>query len=293
MSAVELLQDVAAWWRALGLSQFEKGAVKVALVTTALFVIVWAIERACGTRGDHYRSRSFGHDLAFWCYYRLGIHDALFVTWMMVALEPLVAPIALESASQLPFLAQALLYLLVGDFVAYWVHRAEHRFPWMWAFHTTHHSQTKLTFATTARFHPVEMIYHTLLAYLPLRLLGVQPAAWLPMYLFLQLYTAVQHTQIPWRLGPFYRVIATPSFHAYHHSADPAHHDHNFGTLFSLWDHLFGTAIPRDAAAPQRFGLGGEAPSFAGTLLNPFRMLRRHRRSAPAPSADAADPGLP
>jgi sterol desaturase/sphingolipid hydroxylase (fatty acid hydroxylase superfamily) len=278
---IEAGRQVREAWDALGLAPFEKGLVKVGLLTLGLFALVWAIERASGTRTAHYRSRAFLHDLAFWFYYRLGLHDLLFMSAIVLALEPLVAPHALDLMVGRPFVLQALAYIVVGDFIAYWVHRAEHRYAWMWAFHTTHHSQAQLTFATTARFHPVEMIYHTLLAYLPLRLLGVQPMVWLPMFLAMQVFTAVQHTQIPWRLGPFYRLLATPGFHAYHHSADPAHHDRNFGNMLSLWDHLFGTAVAADAPRPVRFGLGGTPPATLGAiLLQPFRLLLR-RGDAP------------
>jgi sterol desaturase/sphingolipid hydroxylase (fatty acid hydroxylase superfamily) len=280
MNPGEALQRLREAWAALGLAPYQKSLVAVVLLTLGLFVLFWAVERACGTRTANYRRRGFAHDLTFWFYYRAGLHDLLFVGSILLLLEPLVAPYALDFMGRQPFVLQAAAYLVLGDFVAYWVHRAEHRFPWLWAFHTTHHSQPHLTFATAARFHPIEMIYHTLLAYLPLRLLGVQPMAWLPMFLAMQVFTAAQHTTIPWRLGPFYRLIATPSFHAFHHSSDPAHHDRNFANIFSLWDHLFGTAVPRDAAAPQRFGLGEPAPeSLLGILLQPLQRLWRSARA--------------
>lgn len=274
MSArIEALQ---AWWRALGLGPMEKSLIAVALLTTGIFLVVWAGERFSGTRRDHYRTRSFAHDLAFWSYYRLGIHDLVFMAWLVALLEPLLAPLALRWLSAQPLLLQALAYFVVGDFIAYWIHRAEHRFAPMWAFHATHHSQARLNFATAARFHPVEMIYHALLAYVPMRLLGVQPMAWLPVYVAMQLYTAVQHTQLPWTYGPLGRVLVSPAFHAFHHSADAAHHDRNFGNIFSLWDRLFGTAVAAGTPCPSRFGLDEAEPaSLGGILWQPIRRLRR------------------
>jgi sterol desaturase/sphingolipid hydroxylase (fatty acid hydroxylase superfamily) len=283
MSAGEAMQRLREAWAALGLAPYQKSLVAVVLLTLGLFVLFWAIERACGIRNDNYRRRAFLHDLGFWFYYRVGLHDFLFVSVLLLALEPAMARVSLGLLVGKPFWLQAMAYVVVGDFVAYWVHRAEHRFGWMWAFHTTHHSQEHLTFATTARFHPVEMIYHSLLAYVPLRLLGASPMVFLPMYLALQIWTTAQHTQIPWRLGPFYRVFATPSFHAFHHSADPSHHDRNFGNMLSLWDHVFGTAVAADAPRPVRFGLGEPVPtSLLGILIDPFRRLRRSPRSAGA-----------
>jgi sterol desaturase/sphingolipid hydroxylase (fatty acid hydroxylase superfamily) len=84
----------------------------------------------------------------------------------------------------------------------------------------------------------------------------------------------IQHTQLPWRLGPLYRVFVTPAFHSFHHSTDPAHHDRNFGVLFSVWDRLFGTAVPSDAVAPTKFGLDDvKAESLWDTIVEPFRLL--------------------
>ena len=270
------LDALGEWWRALGLAPFEKSLIAVALLTSGIYLVVWLAERFSGTRRDHYRSRGFLHDLAFWCYYRLGIHDLVFMAWLVALLEPLLAPRAMQWLSTQSILWQALAYFIVGDFIAYWIHRAEHRFAPMWAFHATHHSQARLNFATAARFHPVEMIYHTLLAYVPMRLLGVQPMAWLPVFVTMQLYTAVQHTQIPWSYGPLGRVLVSPAFHAFHHSADPAHHDRNFGNIFSLWDRLFGTAVPTGAARPTHFGLAEPEPeSLAGILWQPIRRLRQ------------------
>jgi sterol desaturase/sphingolipid hydroxylase (fatty acid hydroxylase superfamily) len=273
-------------WIALGPGPLAASLLKAALVAAAVFVIVGVIERAAGTRTSNYRSREFAHDLGYWFYYRAGIHDILLMGAIIAALERPLSVVALNLFAGWPFAAQVAAYLVIGDFIAYWVHRAEHRFRFMWAFHTTHHSQERLTFATIARFHPVEMIYHNLLAYIPMRAMGVEPVAWLPVYLALQLFTGVQHTQIPWRFGPLYKVIATPAFHSYHHSTDPAHHDRNFANLLSAWDYLFGTAVKDTAPRPARWGLIGIAgDTLIGSLVMPFRLLHRFYLAPLRPSA--------
>jgi sterol desaturase/sphingolipid hydroxylase (fatty acid hydroxylase superfamily) len=40
-------------------------------------------------------------------------------------------------------LASFLVYFVLYDFAAYWVHRAQHRFSWWWALHSLHHSQRR------------------------------------------------------------------------------------------------------------------------------------------------------
>src|SRR5207302_454745 len=38
-------------------------------------------------------------------------------------------------------LASFLVYFVLYDFAAYWLHRAQHKFSWWWALHSLHHSQ--------------------------------------------------------------------------------------------------------------------------------------------------------
>ena len=268
------LRSVLNLWRSLPLGTSERVVLKVLLVALAIYLVVLACELICRTRGKNYRSRGFLHDLTYWFYYRTGLHDFLFMATIVAALEAPLSFVALDLLTGLPFAAQAVIFVVVADFVTYWIHRAEHHYKFMWAFHTTHHSQEALTFATTARFHPVEMIYHNLLAYIPLRMLGVSPIAWLPLSLAIQLYMALQHTQISWTLGPFYKIFATPRFHAFHHSTDPRHHDRNFANIFSLWDYVFRTAVGDKEPRPSRMGLKDiRGDSLWGTVATPFKLL--------------------
>jgi sterol desaturase/sphingolipid hydroxylase (fatty acid hydroxylase superfamily) len=42
-------------------------------------------------------------------------------------------------------------------------------------------------------------------------------------------------------------LIITPRAHRVHHSNNPSHFGRNFGSVFSVWDHLFGTYLSPDA----------------------------------------------
>ena len=53
-------------------------------------------------------------------------------------------------------LASFLVYFILYDFAAYWVHRAQHRFSWWWALHSLHHSQRRMTVWTDDRNHIVD-----------------------------------------------------------------------------------------------------------------------------------------
>ncbi len=269
-----IIGGVRQAWRILAFGPFEKGVTLAMLVAIAIYVIVFTIERLTGTRTANYRSKSFLHDLGYWFYYRAGIHGLLLVAPATAIVDIPLSFVETGLFTPLPYVAHLLIIFVGSDFAAYWIHRAEHRFKFMWAFHTTHHSQERLNFATIARFHPVEMLYHNILVYIPLRILGLDPTVWLPLFLFSQLHGGITHTKIPWKLGPLYKIVATPTFHSFHHSVDPAHHNKNFSSMFSIWDHLFGTAVNGNEAKPSRFGLDGiPSTPLLSTLTTPFRLL--------------------
>lgn len=242
----------------------------------ALFAVIGGIERLYGIRGDHYRTRGCAHDIAYWMYYRTGLHYFVLLVFVFEAISALLGPVSLKLLDGLPFAAQALVYMVAVDLLVYWIHRAQHSFRFLWAFHSTHHSQTELNFLTSQRVHPLDRLFQDTLMFVPMRLLGFDEAAWIPMYLWGEFSLAAQHSRIPWRYGPLYRVVVSPAFHNFHHSVDPAHHNRNFAGLFSFWDYVFGTAVEDDRRRPERYGLGGDAPASLGqTLLKPFEMLRR------------------
>lgn len=254
----------------------ERNLQLAAVTGLALFVPIFVIERFYGVPADRYQSRSFLHDIAYWFYYRGGFHYLLFLALLFGFLATALAPLRLQVLAGLPFPLQVVLYLVVVDFFVYWIHRAQHHFPFLWAFHSTHHSQRELTFATSQRVHPVDHFVQDVCMFVPLMMLGFDERAWLPLYLWGEFNLAAQHSRIPWRYGPLYRIVVSPAFHAFHHSADPKHHDRNFAGLWSFWDYVFGTAVADDRKRPERFGLAEDPPpSLIGTLAAPADVLRK------------------
>ncbi len=268
-----LFAGLVVAWGDLPLEPLQRGFIHTLALGLFFFSIIYAIERAYDTR-THYRSRLFLHDVAYWFYYRLGLNRLLLFAPVVAFLEQPLSLLDLELLKGLPFAVQIFLFYLLRDFFGYWVHRAQHHFKFLWAFHTTHHSQVYLNFGTTNRFHPLDHFFHEFLMYIPLRILGADPLTWLSLYLLHEFLGLLQHTEIPWRFGPLYKIIVGPMFHAYHHSIDPAHYNRNFGANFGFWDYLFGTAVKDGEPKPTRFGLENVTPvSFWSTLIAPFNLL--------------------
>lgn len=267
------------------------------LLTLGLFIAIYCIERKYGLSPRHYLSREFFHDLGYWLYYRSGVHNLLLTGAVLYLLTGLLSPLRLTLLDGWPVIARYFTYWLIFDFLAYWVHRWKHASRFLWAFHAVHHSQEKLTFTTLTRGHPFEQIFGSVIAFFPLIILGAPPAAWLPLQLLREFLEAIQHSSIPWRLGPLYRLIVSPVFHSFHHSTDPLHYNKNFGVNLAVWDFLFGTAVDRHDR-PAEFGLKDvKWPTIAGQLIGPFRMLQRSyseatgQDEAPGKHAESAASG--
>lgn len=202
-------------------------------------------------------------DVLYTLIHRLG----LFRLAMFFLLDPLfdllggqlalwdVAPLHLDALvpglSDRPLLA-FLIYLLVFDFVDYWLHRAQHQFNWWWALHALHHSQRQMTMWTDNRNHLLDDLLRSLVFALLAQAIGVEPGQFVALVALSQLMESLQHANVRLWFGPvFERVLVSPRFHRRHHAIGIGHESQkgrgtlggcNFAVLFPVWDLLFGTA---------------------------------------------------
>lgn len=288
--------DVAAWAERIGLHVLAESTSFAFALFVAASGAVLLIELRRNRSTAIVRSRSFMMDVGYAAIYRGGFFQVLIFAGIANALEQQLGFLKLGWLSGLPAILSVPIFWLVGDFLLYWMHRAYHRVPFLWAFHAVHHSDQHLNTLTGGRRHPVEGVLNGLTLYLPLAfVLGIETRSWLPWYVMAQVLEALQHAQLDWRFGPFYRVVVSPVFHSIHHSTEPEHFDRNYGLMFSVWDYVFGTAaVQRER--PTRYGVDGLVirETVLGHLFGPLRLLDwrgRHRtesgdrasRSEPAP----------
>ncbi|MBE2262689.1 MAG: sterol desaturase family protein [Burkholderiaceae bacterium] len=143
------------------------------------------------------------------------------------------------------------IYLVVFDFVNYWLHRAQHQFNWWWALHSLHHSQRQMTMWTDNRNHLLDDVLRDAVFAVLAILIGVAPGQFVMLVAFSQLSESFQHANLRlWfgRIGE--RLWVSPRFHRLHHSIGIGHETagkgtlggYNFGVLLPWWDMLFGTA---------------------------------------------------
>jgi len=171
--------------------------------------------------------------------------------------------------------AQLALAIVVGDCVAYWIHRGYHESR-LWSLHAVHHCSPRLYFLLAARKHPIQafLTYGGRLGLL--FFLGV-PGDVLGLYAVVAATNSyLQHANLRLSTGFLGQVLATPEFHRWHHSRRPEHANRNYGDVLSVFAPLVGTPIaPPD---PERLhqGVGvltreALAQTYWSHLVLPFR----------------------
>nr|XP_053638754.1 alkylglycerol monooxygenase-like isoform X2 [Cherax quadricarinatus] len=113
----------------------------------------------------------------------------------------------------------------------------------LWAVHQIHHSDEDFNFATAVRLSVLQRVAHFGF-YHPLALIGF-PLPTVSVHIaFNYLFQFWVHTKYIGSLGPIGWVFMTPSFHRVHHGANKWCLDKNYGSVFVIWDRIFGTFEP-------------------------------------------------
>jgi len=179
-----------------------------------------------------------------------------------------------------------LLYLVLTDFLNYWVHRGRHQIGWWWEFHKLHHSATELNAITFARGHPLDDVSIVVVTAIPVALLGGSAGDSLIVLTILGIHAGLTHSMLPWDWGWFGKyVLRSPVGHRIHHSPLPEHRDTNFA-LFPVWDRLFGTEYTGDVVN-ETAGVDANYHNERGVLYDVVESTRRAfqaLRPAPKPA---------
>lgn len=193
--------------------------------------------------------------------------------------------------SSLPFAAQLLGVLLVADLTQYWVHRAFHEVPFLWRFHAVHHSAEEMDWLAGSRIHLVDAVVTRATTYVPIYVLGFSEAALFAYVSIVVIQATFIHANVRWEFGPLARLLVTPCFHHWHHTAESDAQDRNFSVHMPLWDWLFGTYY-MPGRWPDEYGLReGEMPSgWARQFVHAFRSARPSAtREGPEPAAPPSE----
>jgi len=153
----------------------------------------------------------------------------------------------------------AIATIVILSFTGYAIHWLFHKTPWFWRVHRVHHFDTAVDVSTGLRHHPLEFML-TLSIDVPIAIaFGVLPWAVITYGIADAMFALFSHANIrlPPSLDRMLRLIlVTPSIHAVHHSAHQPETDSNYGTVFAIWDRLFGTYCDLRADCPEKIQFG-------------------------------------
>jgi sterol desaturase/sphingolipid hydroxylase (fatty acid hydroxylase superfamily) len=299
-------RGVAGQLASPGVSIFWGYLLGAALIAAAVYVV--RRRRVAGLLGylaprEVWLRRSTFNDLALFV-----LNTLLYSFWLLAplswisqtlgaevwqALHQRLGPMQAPVSGPLAMLGLSLVVFVVGDLAFFLAHLAMHRIPLLWEFHKVHHSAPVLQPVTVLRRHPVSIAVdgaitgallgpvYGLAGWLgggqlePWTILGVNGLLFVALVLGFNL----QHSHVWLSFGALDRLVISPATHQLHHSADPAHHDRNFGNFLAIWDRLAGSLLlPREVAErgeePRlQFGLGAPGEAWEREYASVWRLV--------------------
>ena len=117
---------------------------------------------------------------------------------------------AFASSAQLgPIWLQILIVMVVISFCRYWIHRLQHKVPFLWELHSYHHRVTDLTGLNILVSHPLDFALRNVVILVVLMVVGFHPLAFLVAIPFTQIAGYVSHCAADIRGGLPNYVFAT------------------------------------------------------------------------------------
>lgn len=264
-----LLAGALALWIALDLDEGTAAILSLAgahLVLAVLERLVPAVPR--------WRQRPAEKATLVGLYLLTLVMLQLVLTWYGHTLLPALArtreALGLGWPTDWPLLAQVLLLFLASDFIYYWIHRAVHRWGWLWraSGHGFHHAFHNLHALNTGANHPFEVLLLALPTVLLAGLFGAGANALAGATVLAVVNTSIAHANLDIDTPLLRWVFTNANQHRRHHSLVFEQSNTNYACNAILWDRLFGTY---SEGPVEQTGIGPREPGLLDKLLLPFR----------------------
>lgn len=183
----------------------------------------------------------------------------------------------------MPLWTRVVFGVILLDFIGAWfIHWLEHRVKWMWKFHIIHHTDTTIDVTSGLRHHPGESVFRLFFTIAAVGISGSSMGIVMLYQTISAFFAQLTHANIkmPVQIDKLLSwIFVTPHFHKIHHHYVLPHTDRNYGNIFSIWDHLFGTAIAVKSMDELTYGLDThmkpeEHSDMKNLLLIPFQEYR-------------------
>ncbi len=193
------------------------------------------------------------------------------------ATKYLAVPDIQHFIAQMPWLIQFILAIMVADFAEWGIHFALHKVPFLWRFHSIHHSSEALDWIAGSRSHFFDDTLVRGFILVPM-MLGFSQNIIVAYLIFVTLHATWAHCNFRPNIKWIEQYLVMPRYHHWHHTSQKEGIDKNFAIHFPWIDKIFGTYYYPDVW-PEHYGLDGEeiSPSFLGQTIEPFTRRKKAR----------------
>ena len=158
-----------------------------------------------------------------------------------------------------PIIVDFIFALLIIDFCWYWYHRWCHENKskignFLWKVHVAHHLPKQVYVLMHAVSHPINTLIARGIMTIPLFFLGFSVEVIFLVNIFMNLQTMVSHYNVNIRAGYLNYFVIGSELHRYHHSTNPKE-SKNYGSILTIWDHIFGTFYYKPGKLPDKLGV--------------------------------------
>jgi lathosterol oxidase len=171
---------------------------------------------------------------------------------------------------KLPWVLQFFLAVVVADLSEYLIHFAFHKVPFLWRFHSIHHSSKALDWIAGSRSHFVDDTLVRAFILIPM-MFGFSQSIIFAYLVFVTLHATWTHCNFGPNAKWLEGFLVMPRYHHWHHTSEKEGIDKNFAIHFPWIDRIFGTYYFPDHW-PQQYGLSGEElpQGFWRQTIDPF-----------------------
>ncbi len=261
--------------------------VRLCLWLMGLVVIFVPLERAFSVHPQKILRKGIVTDLGY--YFLSSLVPALLLSMpvglLAWSVHRIIPEGLLATTAALPLWASALAGFVAGEVGYYWGHRWSHEVPFLWRFHSIHHSAEEVNFLVNTRAHPIDMVFGRFCGLVPIYVLGLggpvgANGSLVPVLASLigTVWGFFIHANLRWRFGPLEWLISTPAFHHWHHTrTGPI--NRNYASTLPWLDRIFGTLhLPKEW--PESYGIKAKLPDtlteqLVYPLFSPIPVVNR------------------
>jgi sterol desaturase/sphingolipid hydroxylase (fatty acid hydroxylase superfamily) len=251
--------------------EFAVDILRLSLWLVLLLAIFVPVERIWALQPRRLFRKAFGTDLVY--YFLSGFAPKFLLTLPLTLLAAVLhrtVPAGFYlSMAGIPVWLRIPAALVVGEVGSYWGHRWSHEIPFLWRFHSLHHSAEEIDWLVNTRAHPVDLFFVRFCGLVPMYVLGLaQPTAnqfdLAPLLVTLvgTAWGFFIHANVTWRLGWLEWMVSSPAFHHWHHTNDgPDKINKNYSAMLPWVDRIFGTFYLPARQWPVRYGIDAATPT--------------------------------